>query len=60
MISFYLKITLILQISVRPWLSMAKIASILAIQSQLRKKLGLPTKKKVRESVMSENTLFLF
>ena len=49
MISFYLKITLILQIiiSVRPWLSMAKIASILAIQSQLRKKLGLPTKKKV-------------
>ena len=39
MISFYLKITLILQISVRLWLWMAKIASILAIQSQLRKKL---------------------
>ena len=60
MISFYLKVTLILQISVRLWLSMAKMASILAIQSQLREKLGLPTKKKVRESVMSENTLFLF
>ena len=48
MIRFYLKITLILQIRVRLWLSTAKIET------------GLSNKKKVRDSVMSENTLFLF